>query len=139
MQQKNTYVHAAGAVIALLAFLPLAGCGGGTSCRELTGQWSNREGQTFVFQPNGKGLWLIRFGSEIDTTRMEYRYDCQKQPAELDLSGFETGPLSGKTLFGILEWNSDTSFRFDAEAGPGPEVRPVTFESDQTQKFYLQK
>ena len=127
-----------GVAVAILALVQLIFCVRCTEppCRELNGQWTNREGQSFYFQENGKALWLIRFGSQVDTFPMEYRYDCKKQPAELDLSGFQTGPLSGKTLFGILEWNTDSSFRFDAEAGNRPEIRPQTFETDQTQKFY---
>jgi hypothetical protein len=138
MQQKSTRFQAAPVAIALLALLPFIGCTD-PPCRELNGRWSTREGQSFYFQENGKGLWLIHFGSKTDTFAMDYRYDCKKQPIELDLNGFESGPLAGKTMFGILEWNSDTSFRFDAEVGKGPEVRPAAFESDQTQKFFMEK
>jgi len=67
---------------------------------------------------------------------MEYRYDCSKRPVELDLFGFQSGPLTGKTLFGVLEWSSDTSFRFNAEPGTDAVARPQTFESDQTLKFF---
>lgn len=138
MQQIYTRFGAAPAAIALLAFLPLFGCTD-TPCRELSGRWSTREGQSFYFENNGRALWMVRFGSQVDTISMKYRYDCQKTPAELDFSDFGAGPLVGKTLFGILEWNSDTSFRFDAEAGSNPKVRPISFESDQTQKFFLEK
>ncbi|MCB0533457.1 MAG: hypothetical protein H6574_20960 [Lewinellaceae bacterium] len=138
MQQRNVHIPVAPVAITLLILLSITGCTDST-CRTLSGRWSTREGQSFYFQENGHGLWLVRFGSKIDTFPMAYRYDCGKQPIELDLSGFETGPLAGKTLFGILEWNSDTSFRFDAEAGTSPTVRPSTFESDQTQKFFIEK
>lgn len=138
MQQNGTLSRAALTVGASLLFLSLFGCDD-TPCRELGGRWSNREGQSFYFEPDGKALWLVRFGSKIDTFIMEYRYDCKKQPAHLDLSGFQSGPLSGKTLYGILEWNSDTSFRFDAETGIGPEARPGQFNTEQTQKFYREK
>ena len=138
MQQNSTHFRAAPAVMVLLLCLPLFGCGD-TTCRPLTGKWSNREGQDFYFQPNGKGLWLISFGSQVDTIKMEYRYDCQETPTKLDLTGFAAGPLEGKTLFGILEWTSDTSFRFDAEAGSDPEARPKTFGSEQTQKFFQEQ
>ena len=138
MQQTCTRFGAAPAAIVLLAFLPLLGCTD-TACRELSGRWTTREGQSFYFEKNGNALWMIRFGSQVDTITMKYRYDCQKNPAELDLSGFAAGPLVGQSLYGILEWNTDSSFRFDAEAGPGPEVRPRAFESDQTQKFFKEK
>ena len=138
MQQNGTLTSVALAAITSFLFLSLFSCND-TPCRELSGRWSNREGQSFYFEPDGKALWLVRFGSQVDTFVMEYRYDCKKQPVQLDLSGFQTGPLSGKTLYGILEWNSDSSFRFDAEAGIGPESRPLTFETDQTQKFFREK
>lgn len=138
MQQKSTRFQAAPVALALIVLLPLICCTD-TPCRELNGRWSTREGQSFYFKENGEGFWLIRFGSKVDTIAMHYRYDCKKEPIELDLHDFKSGPLVGKTLFGILEWNSDTSFRFDAEVGAGPQVRPTTFESDQTQRFFMEK
>ncbi len=138
MQQNSNRFGVAPAAIALLAFLPLFGCTD-SSCRELSGHWSTREGQSFYFQKNGAALWLVRFGSQVDTINMTYRYNCQTNPAELDLQGFDSGPLVGKTLFGILEWNNDSSFRFDAEAGTSPKIRPRTFISDQTRKFFQEK
>lgn len=135
MMQHNAYLKAAQVGIALLALLPFIHCTD-PPCRSLEGHWTNREGQSFQFLPGGKALWLIRFGSQVDTFRMEYRYNCKKQPAELDLSGFQSGPLKGKTLYGILEWSNDSSFRFDSETGYSVDVRPSAFENDQTQKFF---
>ncbi len=138
MKQNSTFSRAALAAIALLALFSITACDTG-SCRNLNGRWSTREGQSILFQKNQKALWLTRFGSQVDTVPMKFRYDCKKEPVELDLSQFQTGPLVGKTLFGILEWNSDTSFRFNAEAGTDPAIRPKTFESDQTLKFFLER
>ncbi|MBL7775055.1 MAG: hypothetical protein JNK89_03585 [Saprospiraceae bacterium] len=139
MQQHDTRFRAGQLSFALVFLICLvAGCDD-PACRPLSGRWSTREGQSFCFLENGHALWLVRFGSQVDTVHMEYRYDCQKSPAQLDLKGFSAGPLVGQALYGILEWNSDTSFRFYAEVGAGPEMRPVTFESDQTQKFFLEK
>jgi len=135
MQQNNTTFNIIHAGIAFLACLSLLHCSD-PPCTELSGNWTNREGQSFQFLPGGKALWLIRFGSQVDTFRMEYRYNCKKQPAELDLSGFQSGPLKGKTLYGILEWSNDSSFRFDSETGYSADVRPSAFENDQTQKFF---
>lgn len=111
-------------------------CTDTSSCRDLDGRWTNREGQVFLFQPNGKALWLIQFGSQFDTFSIQYQYDCKQKPATLDLSGFHSGPLTGKTLFGIVEWSSDTAFRFDAEPGASPEVRPKAFNLEQTQRYF---
>lgn len=138
MQQTGAFISAALGVVTLMPIILMFNCSD-PPCRDLQGRWTNREGQAFYFKGNGKALWLIRFGSQIDTFVMEYRYDCRKQPAELDLSGFQSGPLSGKTLYGILEWNTDSTFRFDAEAGTQPDARPKAFETDQTQKFYREK
>jgi len=137
VKRNSRNPRAALAAIALLALFSGAGCE--SPCPELVGRWSTREGQSILFQKKGKALWLTRFGSQVDTVPMAFRYDCAKQPVELDLFQFHTGPLVGKTLFGILEWNSDTSFRFNAEAGTEPSLRPKTFESDQTMKFYLER
>jgi hypothetical protein len=111
-------------------------CTSKPDCYELPGRWTNREGQVLVFQPDGKAMWLIQFGSQFDTFRVQYRYDCKQNPAALDLSGFESGPLSGKTLYGIVEWASDSAFRFDAEAGASPEVRPKSFNVEQTERYF---
>lgn len=105
-------------------------------CHDLVGQWTNREGQVFYFKPDGKALWLIKFGSKFDTFPIQYRYDCKQKPATLDLSGFQSGPLTGRTLFGILEWVGDTIFRFDAEPGASPEVRPTMFNAEQAQRYF---
>ena len=105
-------------------------------CRELTGRWTTREGQDLIFQAGGTALWLTSFGSQFDTVRMMFKLDCKKEPATLDLSDFQSGPHAGKTLFGILEWQSDTSFRLRYESGTRAEVRPKAFEPEQTLKFF---
>ena len=134
MNQLFTHLALLGGVVILFF-----SCANSSPCHELDGRWTNREGQIFLFQPDGKALWLIQFGSTFDTFPIEYRYDCKRQPAALDLSGFQTGPLTGKTLFGILEWASDTAFRFDAEPGTSPDVRPKTFNSEQAQRYFREK
>lgn len=119
-------------------FLFYTACRPGTSCPDLTGQWANHEGQFFHFEPGGKALWLIKFGSQFDTFPIRYYYDCKQKPAILDLSGFKSGPLTGKTLYGILEWTSDSSFRFNSESGSSPDVRPQVFNVEQTQRYFRQ-
>jgi hypothetical protein len=137
VKKNSRNPRAALAALALLALLSSVGCE--SSCPEPAGKWSTREGQSIFFQKNGKALWLTRFGSQVDTVPMVFRYDCAKQPVELDLFQFRSGPLVGKTLFGILEWTSDSTFRFNAEAGTDPSLRPKTFESDQTLRFFLER
>jgi hypothetical protein len=107
-----------------------------TACHELTGRWTNREGQILAFESDGKALWLIKFGSQFDTFAINYRYDCKQKTPTLDLTDFKTGPLAGKTLFGIVEWSSDSVFRFDAEPGTSPEDRPKTFNTEHVERYY---
>jgi hypothetical protein len=118
-----------------LSFLFIS-CQPGATCHELTGRWSNREGQTLSFQPNGKALWLIKFGSQYDTFPITYTYNCKEKIPTLDLSGFQNGPLAGKTLYGIIEWSSDSVFRIDAEPGTSPETRPSTFNSEHSERYF---
>jgi hypothetical protein len=134
MNQLFTHLTLLGGVASFFFY-----CTSKPDCYELAGRWTNREGQVLVFQPEGKALWLLQFGSEFDTFPIQYRYDCDQQPIMLDLTGFQTGPLMGKTLFGILEWASDTAFRFDAEAGSSPELRPKTFNMEQTVRYFREK
>lgn len=106
------------------------------NCRELTGRWTNREGQVLSFEPDGKALWLVKFGSQFDSFPINYRYDCKQKTATLDLMNFQSGPLVGKTLFGIIEWSSDSVFRFDSEPGTSPEVRPASFNTDHLERYF---
>ncbi|MCY7327276.1 MAG: hypothetical protein LH618_01865 [Saprospiraceae bacterium] len=110
-------------------------CVSTSNCRELTGRWTTYEGQDLVFEPNGNALWLTKFGSQYDTVRMRFQYDCAAKPITLDLSDFQNGPHTGKLLFGIFDWSSDSSFRFRYEVGSQPTVRPQDFDMEQTQKF----
>ncbi len=122
-----------------LGFLFLSACQNTQNCRDLIGIWSNREGQKLIFQKDNSALWLFQFGSRTDSFFITYKYDCKKQPAALDLSNFASGSLAGKTLFGILEWTNDSSFRFDAEPGNSPEIRPKSFNLEQVQTFIKSK
>lgn len=106
-------------------------------CHELAGRWTTQEGQEMIFQ-DGKAMWLTRFGSQYDTVLFEYYLDCNPEPATVDLTRFYTGPFSGKTLYGILEWTSDTSFRIRYEPGMSVEVRPETFD-EETVRFFPAK
>jgi hypothetical protein len=134
MNQLFTHLALFSGFAALFLF-----CTTENKCYELTGNWTNREGQTLAFEPDGKALWLIKFGSQFDTFRIAYRYDCKQKPPSLDLSGFQSGPLAGKTLFGIVEWSSDSVFRFDAEAGLSPEARPTKFNPEHTERYFRER
>jgi hypothetical protein len=105
------------------------------TCHDIVGHWNNKEGQSIVFEAGGTALWLIRFGSQIDTIAISYFYNCEKNPIELNLSNFKSGPFTGKTLFGILDWKEKNAFRFESEAGNNSDIRPKSFKSEQTQIF----
>lgn len=122
-------------ILLFLCLMLSSACSQRSSCRELTGHWTNHEGQDLVFAPDGSALWLTKFGSQYDTVRMRFQFDCTARPATLDLSDFRNGPHSGKMLFGIFDWSSDSSFRFRYEVSTRPEDRPPAFDVEQTQKF----
>ncbi len=122
-------------LLLLFFLLCLTACDPRSSCRELRGHWTTNEGQDLVFGPDGNALWLTKFGSQYDTIRLRFTYDCTARPITLDLSDFETGPHRGKTLFGIFDWSSDSSFRFRYEPATRSEERPKEFDVEQTQKF----
>lgn len=111
-------------------------CVSNPRCPELSGRWTNREGQDFVFQPDGRAMWLVKFGSSYDTSRFKYETNCNKAPVQLDMHSFQSGPYIGKVVFGIVEWSSDTSFRLRYEPGSDGNERPKAFDNEQTLQFY---
>jgi hypothetical protein len=132
---KNIGIRALGALVLLIT----GACSGGDDCRSIAGHWSNGEGQEFVLQPDGHALWLVRFGSTFDTVRMQYVFDCKKQPATLDLSNIQRGPYSGRTLYGIAEWTTDSTLRFRYETGADVSERPTLFDAESTQEWVLMR
>jgi hypothetical protein len=57
----------------------------------------------------------------------------------IDMDGFQGAMYEGRRLYGLLDWSSDSSFRFIYEIGDSPSVRPTTFESELTQQFYQEE
>ncbi|MBL7783838.1 MAG: hypothetical protein JNM22_21560 [Saprospiraceae bacterium] len=121
-------------VLAMLLFV-WPNCTGKVTCHDLSGRWTTHEGQEMLFLEGGKALWLTRFGSQYDTVPFEYELNCKASPATIDLDHFYTGPYTGKTLFGILEWTTDTSFRMQYEPGMEANVRPEKFSMESAVKF----
>ena len=137
MRQLFTFLLLVPAAAGLFIFT--FNCNTGSKCRELTGHWTTRDGQDLVFLPGGKALWLTKFGSQFDTNQLEYKVECSNNVVLLDLTNFQSGPNIGKTLYGILDWSTDTSFRLRYETGSQPDVRPAEFDNEQTIKFILEK
>ena len=113
----------------------LCHCTGNPDCGQLAGSWSNGEGQEWVFTPNGEALLITRFGSKSDTDLCNFHLRCDSKPAILDLSDCKSGPYSGKSVFCIIDWTSDSTFRLRYESGTQPDVRPTTFDPEQTIQF----
>lgn len=110
-----------------------------TPCSPPDGIWEAEEGHLWVIQPDGKMLWITRFGSQLDTVHLSYHYRCSQMPATLDLHDFDGGPWQGKVLYGLFERTSDTSFRFCAAAGADPSARPAYFDQTETVRFFRKK
>ena len=124
--------------IATFFLVPLSSlwaCHSNSPCHAPAGQWESEDGHILVFETSGKGLWIDRFGTQSDTVPFEFRLDCQNPTPAFDLYNFISGPYRGKTLFGILDWQSDTSFRLRAEVGDHPSVRPADFDEETTERF----
>ncbi len=132
---KMNQLYALYALAVLCAVGALA-CVSTPRCPELAGRWTNQEGQDFVFQADGKAMWLVKFGSSYDTAHFLYQTDCKKSPIQIDMHRFESGPYVGKTVFGIVEWSSDSSFRLRYESGTDGYARPKTFDNEQTFQFF---
>ncbi len=114
-------------------------CAGSPDCGQLAGSWSNGEGQEWVFSPDGEALLITRFGSKSDTDLCNFQLRCDTKPTILDLNNCKSGPYSGKSVFCIIDWTSDSTFRLRYETGTNPEARPTTFDPEQTIQFVRRK
>lgn len=98
----------------------------------LLGTWTatsqNAAGSSFHFRPDGSATWNLGQPFEI-----RYLINDSSAPTRLDLSGFQTGPLKGRTLYCLIELSNDT-LRMDCE----PTAHPASFNPGQTQVFTRQ-
>ncbi|HMB93962.1 MAG TPA: hypothetical protein VKP65_24140 [Rhodothermales bacterium] len=125
-------------VVILLLALWLGGCSKAAH-PSLEGTWvgEDAEGsrQTLIFRDDNTATWKIESSQFTGSFDIDYTFDASTTPYHLDLTGFDTGPLTGRTLYGIIAFDGDESFRLDVEPGEvngnGEEARPLTF-SDQT-------
>lgn len=133
-----------GIVCAVSAGAACASARGG-GAPSLAGEWTQRgdalhaaadtsRRQTFVFRDDATALWIIGTPARRDTFAINYRLDPSVTPAKLDLFGFTSGFLRGRTLYCIADLAQiaarDASFRMDCEPGGGatPEsARPASF------------
>jgi uncharacterized protein (TIGR03067 family) len=122
-----------------LALVVAIGCG---NSRSLEGTWEGTDDtgnrMTFVFEGDGQAAWIVEPGAAgtmmaPETIRMRYQTDPSAEPATIDFSDFDFGPLEGTTTYGIYEFTEGNAFRIDLEpAGPDGDasVRPRTFSDD---------
>ncbi len=105
----------------------------------IVGEWTGKGGkgneQLFTFRGNGTMDWFVDAGgNQFSLEGMFYERDATRSPQTLDLMGFKSGPLTDRTLFGIIEFIGEDSLRFDAEAGAigDSSVRPAFFTESTT-------
>jgi hypothetical protein len=120
-------------MLSIAALLLLASCAHTVPApAPLVGTWvatsANAAGSSFEFRSDGSATWRLSQPFEI-----RYRLNSQTAPTHLDLSGFQTGPLEGRTLYCLVELAHD-NLRMDCE----PTAHPTSFDPDQTQVFTRQ-
>jgi len=110
------------------------------SCAEapdpLLGEWisvgSGPIPTIYIFEPGDRGRWVLELEESPDTFAVDYRVDYRHTPIHLDVGPWPSGPLSGRTLFGIVEMQGPDRFRVDFEPadpdGDGTE-RPASFSN----------
>ncbi len=107
----------------------------------IIGTWVSVDAQgppmTYVFGEDGSNHWILDTGQGPDTFALAYRISYDTTPVELDVGPWDSGPIAGRTLYGILEFNGPDRFRLDFEPGDpqgdGSE-RPTEF-TEQTVTF----
>ena len=129
-----------GLVLGLLALVPTA-----LSCGEppepLLGEWvsvvSETGQMTYIFEEGGQSRWVLELETGPDTFAVAYEVDYRQSPIHLDVGPWSTGPLAGRTLFGIVEMQGPDRFVVDFEpADPDGDgtTRPSSF-SNQSVTF----
>lgn len=109
----------------------------------LMGRWLGRDRRgnelVFEFMADGRALWVVATPDGRAEYAMRYAFDAASTPQRLDLDGITTGPLAFRTLYAIVEFLSDDSFRLDLEPGPpgstGENIRPQAFDPEETVVF----
>jgi len=120
----------------------VAACATAEQGPSLVGTWTGVDSaghrMSFVFEANGKGLWVVETPELTDTTKVDWVADMEPAPHHLDLMHFDHGPFAGASMYGIFEFVGPDAFRLDLEPGPpgaGDRApRPTEF-TDQTVEF----
>ena len=100
----------------------LVACSRTTPGPSLVGAWAGVDGAGqrthFVFDANGKGLWVVESPESTDTTTFDWMADLEAMPHHVDLTHFDHGLLAGATMYGIFEFTGPDTFRLALEPGP---------------------
>lgn len=118
---------------------PLVSCA--APVNPLLGEWvsvgSEDTRMTYIFEDEGRARWILGLSEGPDTFEVAYEVRHLTAPIELDMGPWNSGPLAGQTLFGIVELQGPDRFRVDFEpANPDSDggERPATF-SEQSVTF----
>ena len=87
---------------------------------------------TYIFEQDGRSRWVLDLEEGPDTFAVDYRVDYGRTPIHLDIGPWSSGPLTGRTLFGIIEMQGPDRFRVDFEpADPDGDGtgRPASFSN----------
>lgn len=97
---------------------------------------------TFVFTPDGAVRWTVATPGGDFSWDLVYRFDNASEPARLDIHGIDTGPLAGRSVYAIVEFEGANQLRLDLEPGEpgsvGESARPDRFNPEQTVVFRRQ-
>ncbi len=129
------YLLAGYAVVSLAACAAPAPSPVPAPAPRLLGTWDGDDRSTFVFREGGEALWILPISTPPDTFAIRYRYDATASPAHLDISGFQSGPLAGRTLYCIVEPSGEGAFRMDCEPGTVESARPAALNPAQTRGY----
>ncbi|MDE2876430.1 MAG: hypothetical protein OXQ93_13385 [Gemmatimonadota bacterium] len=129
-----------GLVPALLTLVPIVlACG--EEPEPLLGEWVSvaaETGQmTYIFEGDGQSRWVLELETGPDTFAVAYRVDYSRNPIHLDVGPWSTGPIAGRTLYGIVGMRGPDRFVVDFEpADPDGDgtARPSSF-SNQSVTF----
>jgi hypothetical protein len=95
------------------------------------GQSETRGSMAFIFDADQSAMWIVHRPTAADTLHIAYVATERDGRLLIDLSGFETGPLAGLVMYGLVEFEGMDTLRIDLEPGPpgNDEPRPAALTS----------
>ncbi len=82
------------------------------------GQNDTRGSMSFTFSADQTATWVVQLPSGPETMNLSYAAAARDGRLCIDLSGFETGPLVGFVMYGLVEFVDEDTLRMDLEPGP---------------------